>query len=115
MTSIFLGVYPNHYNYKKKDPKFTAIFYNLMPVNIDLYGVDFEGRRHQITKELEKGFRRKEITTASIPWVFKRSDDEERLPIYVESSMSWSFKGENFGARAGSTIHVTVNENGMYI
>ena len=83
-----------------------------MPYNIDLYGVDFEGRKHQITKELEKGYRRKELTSLSIPWVFKRSSDGMRLQVFIGESNGSIFKGENFLATEDSLIHVTVNENG---
>lgn len=105
-----LGIFPN--NFKKKDPKFTAVFYNLLPYNIDLYGVEFEGRKHQITKELETGHRRKEITSLSIPWVFKQSGKENRLLAFIGSSYLSFFKGETLGLKEGSTIHLTINENG---
>ena len=84
-----------------------------MPFHIDLYGVDFEGRRHQITKELKSGSRRKEITSISIPWVIKRSHEETRLPLFVGSLSALSFRGGNVDAKEGSTIHVTTNENGI--
>ena len=105
-----LGIFPN--NFKKKDPKFTAVFYNLLPYSIDLYGVEFEGRKHQITKELETGNRRKELTRLSIPWVFKQSGSENRLLAFIGSSNLSFFKGEALGLKEGSTIHVTINENG---
>ena len=57
-----------------------------MPFNIDFYGVDFEGRMHQITQELRKGSRRKEITSISIPWVFKKSHEGKRLSVFVVPS-----------------------------
>ena len=84
-----------------------------MPFNIDFYGVDFEGRRHQITQELGVGIRRKEITSVSIPWVFKKSHEEKRLPVFVGSISALSFKGGNFDVKEGSTIHVTINDNGI--
>ena len=105
-----LGIFPN--NFKKKDPKFTAVFYNLLSYNIDLYGVEFEGRKHQITKELETGHRRKEITSLSIPWVFKQSGKENRLLAFIGSLCMSFFKGETLGLKEGSTIHLTINENG---
>ena len=89
-----LGIFPN--NFKKKDPKFTAVFYNLLPYNIDLYGVEFEGRKHQITKELETGHRRKELTSLSIPWVFKQSGNENRLLAFIGSS-NLSFSNSHMG------------------
>ena len=83
-----------------------------MPYNIDLYAVDFEGRKHQITNDLQKGYGRKEATSLSIPWVFKNSSDGKRLHVFVGASNGSIFKGKQFFATENSSIHVTVNENG---
>ena len=61
---------------------------------------------------LEPGFRRKENTTFTIPWVFKRSNDSKRLHAFVGHVNGSVFKGENFGAKEQSTIHITISDNG---
>ena len=105
-------MFPNRY--KKKDKKFTAVFYNTLPYPVEIYGIDFEGRKRQHTKELEPGHKRKEETTFTIPWVLKRSNDSKRLHAFVGSRSGLVFKGELFGAKEGSEIHVIVNDKGKY-
>jgi hypothetical protein len=107
------GVFPNEFS--KNDRQFTAVFYNLLPYSIDFYGVDFYGRRLQYTRELETGNKRKETTTFTIPWVFKNSKDKPRLHAYAGTTNGSVFKGENFGAKEGSKIHVTINSHGKII
>ena len=109
---MFTGVFPN--KFKKKDKRFTAVFYNALKVPVDFYGVDFEGRRLQYTRDLETGNKRKEGTSFTTPWVFKESQSRKRLFVFSGQLNSSVFKGENFGATEGLELHVTINENGTY-
>ena len=105
-------MFPN--KFKKRDTKFEAVFYNSLAYPVDFYGIDYEGRRHQHTKMLEPGSTRIEDTAFTIPWVFKRSNDSVRLRAFVWNVNGTVFKGEIFGAKQSSKIHIIISDNGNY-
>ena len=104
------GVFPNHY--KKFDTRYTAVFYNILPYPVDFYGIDFEGRKHQYSKEFLPGYTRKEETTARIPWVFKKSNDTLRLFAFVGQNSTDVFKGLLWGVKENHEIHISISDNG---
>jgi hypothetical protein len=106
------GVFPN--KFKKRDTNFAAVFYNSLTYPVELYGINFEGIKHQHTKVLEPGSTRTEDTTLTTPWVFKRSNDSVRLRAFVRNLNGSVFKGEIFGAKQSSKIHIIISDNGNY-
>ena len=63
---------------------------------------------------LDPGSNRTEDTTFTIPWVFKRSNDSVRLRAFVWHVNGSVFKGEIFGAKQSSKIHIIISDNGNY-
>ena len=63
---------------------------------------------------LEPGFTKTENTTMTIPWVFKRSNDSVRLRAFASHLNGYVFKGETFGAKPSSKIHIIIGDNGNY-
>ena len=104
------GVFPN--KFKKRDTNFQAVFYNSLAYPVELYGIDFEGIKHQHTKVLEPGSRRTEDTTLTIPWVFKRSNDSVRLRAFVRNLNESVFKGQIFGVKHSPKLHIIISDNG---
>ena len=111
LHNFLIGVFPNHY--KKYDPKFTVVFHNSLPYPVDFYGVDFEGRKIQQSKELFSGQTRKEETTLHIPWVFKRSKDGKRVQSYFGAMNGLVFKGLTFNVTNTSDNHVVISDQGI--
>ena len=111
-TSYISGVFPNHY--KKFDTTYIAVFYNILPYPVDFYGIDFEGRKHQFSKEFLPGYTRKEETTARIPWVFKKSNDTTRLFAFVGQNSTLVFKGLLFGVKENYQMHISISDNGNF-
>ena len=110
--SYISGVFPNHY--KKFDTTYTAVFYNILPYPVDFYGIDFEGRKHQYSKEFLPGYTRKEETTARIPWVFKKSNDTLRLFAFVGQKSTDVFKGLLFDVKENCEMHISISDNGNF-
>ena len=79
---------------------------------IDFYGIDFEGRKLQYSKEFLPGYTRKEETTARIPWVFKKSNDTLRLFAFVGENYTDVFKGLLLGVKENHEIHISISDNG---
>ena len=78
---------------------------------IDLYWVDIDGRKMQLTKGLKLLHRVNTYHTH--PWVFKRPSDsyDKRLFAYASGIVNITFDGETFKAGADSTIHVIISDN----
>ena len=104
------GVFPNEF--KKKDIKFEAVFYNSLTYPVEFYSIDIEGIKHQHTKSLEPGSTRTEDTTLTIPWVFKRSNDSVRLRAFVRNLNESVFKGQIFGVKQSPKLHIIISDNG---
>ena len=110
MYLFIIGVFPN--DFKKFDPKFTAVFHNSHPYPVDFYGVDFEGRKIQQSHSVLPGQTRTAKTTLHIPWVFKRSNDSKRLMSYLGYRHGFVFKGESFDVKNDTDNHVVISDQG---
>ena len=53
--------------------RFQVIFHNQLSSPIDLYWVDYEGRKNRYSKNVNPGTSRGENTSFTHPWVFKKA------------------------------------------
>jgi len=107
-------VFPNEF--EPDDTLYKIVFYNALSYPIDLYGYDMEGRKHEISNQVNSGHETTKRTSLTTPWVFlKYSNRSKRLFAFFKNIRGFIFKGKDYDIEKSEDNHVIINDDGKLI